>query len=109
MWIHQADAEFARGAARRARAGTYTPGNAALFMEARGVLLTGDALVTHNILTGRTGPQIMPAAFNRDSRQALQSLDELPTTPMTLLPGHGDPWTQGAAEAIRIAKRTGIS
>jgi len=28
---------------------------------------------------------------------------------MTLLPGHGDPWTQGAAEAIRIAKRAGIS
>lgn len=51
----------------------------------------------------------MPAAFNRDSREALQSLDELPTAARTLLPGHGDPWTQGAAEAIRIAKRTGIS
>jgi glyoxylase-like metal-dependent hydrolase (beta-lactamase superfamily II) len=51
----------------------------------------------------------MPAAFNRDSREALQSLDELPTAARILLPGHGDPWTQDAAEAIRIAKRTGIS
>jgi hypothetical protein len=51
----------------------------------------------------------MPAAFNRDSREVLQSLDELPTAARILLPGHGDPWTQDAAEAIRIAKRTGIS
>lgn len=63
-----------------------------------------DALVTHNTLTGRTGPQIMPAAFKRDSRQALQSLDQLPTAARTLLPrsrrsvdagcGRGDPHRQ---------------
>jgi glyoxylase-like metal-dependent hydrolase (beta-lactamase superfamily II) len=26
-----------------------------------------------------------------------------------LLPGHGDPWTQGVAEAVRLAKAAGRS
>ena len=56
------------------------------------MLLTGDALVTRNPLTGRIGPQVMPAAFNTDSTVALESLASLErATASTVLPGHGIP------------------
>ena len=70
----------------------HTPGMAALFLEWRRVLFTGDALVTRNPLTGRRGPQVMPRALNRDSRQAIQSLARLEELPAdVVLPGHGEP------------------
>ncbi len=88
----------------------HTPGMAALFFEQKGVLMTGDSLVTRNTLTGRKGPQIMPDALNRDSAEALRSLDALEGLPSDLvLPGHGDPWTEGAAEAVRLARVAGRS
>ena len=88
----------------------HTPGTAALQIESRGVLLSGDALVTRNPLTGRVGPQIMPAAFNRDTPEALASLAALDGIAAdTILPGHGEPWTQGASEAVRVARAAGVS
>jgi len=88
----------------------HTPGCAALLLEGRRVLLTGDVVVTWNPLTGRTGPQVMPSAFNRDTPQALRSLDILYGVPAdVLLPGHGEPWTEGAAEAARLARAAGPS
>lgn len=86
----------------------HTPGCAALLLEERRILLSGDVLVTWNALTGRTGPQISPSGFNRDTPQALRSLDIVERVPAdVLLPGHGDPWTQGAAEAVRLAREAG--
>jgi glyoxylase-like metal-dependent hydrolase (beta-lactamase superfamily II) len=74
------------------------------------VLLSGDVLVTWNPLTGRVGPQVMPSAFNRDTPQALRSLDRLDGIPADLLlPGHGEPWTEGTAEAARLARAAGPS
>ncbi len=88
----------------------HTPGTAALLLEGRRVLLTGDALVTRNPLTGRRGPQIMPRALNRDSQQALGSLGKLENLAADLiLPGHGDPWTQGVADAVQRARTAGFS
>lgn len=88
----------------------HTPGNCALFAEGRGALMTGDAMCTWNAYTGRTGPQIMPSALNLDSGQALASLDNLQgITADVLLPGHGDPWTQGVPEAVKQAKAAGRS
>jgi glyoxylase-like metal-dependent hydrolase (beta-lactamase superfamily II) len=55
------------GRPRVVHAPGHTAGNAALLFESRGVVCTGDALVTRNPLTGRVGPQIMPAAFNADT------------------------------------------
>jgi glyoxylase-like metal-dependent hydrolase (beta-lactamase superfamily II) len=79
-------------------------------LEGRRVLLSGDVLVTRNPLTGRVGPQIMPSGLNRDTPQALSSLDVLYGTPAeVLLPGHGEPWTQGAAQAARLARAAGPS
>jgi glyoxylase-like metal-dependent hydrolase (beta-lactamase superfamily II) len=98
------------GRPRAVHAPGHTPGCAALLLEGRRVLLTGDVVVTWNPLTGRTGPQIMPSAFNRDTPQALRSLDILYGVPAdVLLPGHGEPWTEGAAEAARLARAAGPS
>src|SRR2546423_1439290 len=83
----------------------HTPGMSALLFEGRRVVMTGDALVMRNPLTGRLGPQIAPAALNLDSRQALSSLDALGGAPADLvLPGHGEPGAQGVAEALRPAR-----
>ncbi len=98
------------GQPRAVHAPGHTPGSCALFLERQRVLLTGDTLVTWNPLTGRPGPQIMPSGLNRDTQQALASLDALRDVPAeVLLPGHGDPWTDGAAEAARRARAAGPS
>jgi glyoxylase-like metal-dependent hydrolase (beta-lactamase superfamily II) len=98
------------GRPRVVHAPGHTPGCAALLLEGRRVLLTGDVLATRNPLTGRVGPQIMPSGLNRDTPMALRSLDTLDGIPAdVLLPGHGEPWTEGAAEAARLARMAGPS
>jgi glyoxylase-like metal-dependent hydrolase (beta-lactamase superfamily II) len=72
------------------------------------VVFVGDVLCTLNPLTGRRGPQIAPKAFNKDSRQALESLDRVPEASM-LAVGHGDPWTEGIAAAVERARATGVT
>jgi glyoxylase-like metal-dependent hydrolase (beta-lactamase superfamily II) len=98
------------GRPRAVHAPGHTPGSAAILLEGRRVLLSGDALVTRNPLTGRVGPQIMPSGLNRDTPQALRSLGVLDGIPAdVLLPGHGEPWTEGVAEAVRLAREAGPS
>jgi glyoxylase-like metal-dependent hydrolase (beta-lactamase superfamily II) len=98
------------GRPRAVHAPGHTPGSAALLFEGRRVLVTGDVMGTENPLTGRIGPQIMPSGLNEDTDQALASLDALSGIDADLLlPGHGDPWTQGVAEAVRRAKAAGRS
>ena len=98
------------GRPRVVHAPGHTPGTCALLFEDRRALLTGDALVTWNPLTGRTGPQIMPSGLNRDTARALASLAALEQVQAdVLLPGHGDPWTGGVAEAVRAARAAGRS
>jgi glyoxylase-like metal-dependent hydrolase (beta-lactamase superfamily II) len=88
----------------------HTPGHSALMFDDRSALLCGDAVVTHNPLTGRVGPQIMPSAFNRDTPEALRSLAVLENVQAdVMLPGHGDPFTGGLAEAVRLARAAGVS
>ncbi len=88
----------------------HTEGSCALLFEARRALVTGDALATRNPLTGRVGPQIAPDGLNRDSEQALRSIDALTPLPAELvLTGHGEPWTGGIAEGVRLAKLAGRS
>ncbi len=55
-----------------------------------------------------SGPR--STGLNTDTAQALASLDALRGIDADLLlPGHGDPWTQGVAEAVRKAKAAGPS
>jgi glyoxylase-like metal-dependent hydrolase (beta-lactamase superfamily II) len=98
------------GRPRAVHAPGHSPGSAALQLEERGVLLTGDVLATRNPLTGRNGPQIMPSGLNSDTPQALRSLAALEGIRADLLlPGHGEPWTGGTAEALRRARAAGPS
>jgi glyoxylase-like metal-dependent hydrolase (beta-lactamase superfamily II) len=88
----------------------HTAGSAALWFESRSAVCTGDCLVTRNPMTGRRGPQIMPASLNVDTNGALNSLAALERVSAELvLPGHGEPWKHGAAEALRLAKLMGRS
>lgn len=98
------------GSPRAVHAPGHTGGSAAILLEGRSVLLTGDVLCTHNAYTGRSGPQIMPSGLNADTPQALASLANLDGIKAdVLLPGHGEPWTGGVEEAIRRARAAGPS
>jgi glyoxylase-like metal-dependent hydrolase (beta-lactamase superfamily II) len=59
---------------------------------------------------GKTGARVMPGAFNKNSAQALESLDHLHgIEAATVLPGNGDPWVGGLASAIVQAQKAGPS
>ncbi len=88
----------------------HTVGSCALLLDEKSVLFAGDVLSTWNAFTGRSGPQIMPSAMNQDTSQALQSLGALEGISADLvLPGHGDPWTGGVREAVKLARQAGPS
>jgi glyoxylase-like metal-dependent hydrolase (beta-lactamase superfamily II) len=88
----------------------HTDGSAALLLEDREILFSGDVLCTYNAYTGRTGPQIMPSGLNADTQRALASLANLNGIKAgMLLPGHGEPWTDGVEDAIRRARVAGPS
>jgi glyoxylase-like metal-dependent hydrolase (beta-lactamase superfamily II) len=78
----------------------HTPGSVAYHVPAAGAVFVGDALTTRNVLTGEAGPR--PAPFTADPALALASLDRIAELDATLvLPGHGWPWRDGTAEAVR--------
>lgn len=88
----------------------HTEGSCALFLESSHILFAGDVLTTWNPLTGDPGPQIMPSGMNHDTEQAMRSLGALDGVPAdTVLPGHGEPWTGGLIEAIRLAREAGVT
>jgi glyoxylase-like metal-dependent hydrolase (beta-lactamase superfamily II) len=98
------------GKPRVVHAPGHTDGSAAILLEDRQILFTGDVLCTHNAYTGRTGPQIMPSGLNTDTPRALASLDRLHgINAAMLLPGHGEPWTDGLENAIQRARTAGPS
>jgi glyoxylase-like metal-dependent hydrolase (beta-lactamase superfamily II) len=88
----------------------HTDGHCAMHLPDRDLLISGDALVTYDPYTGRTGPCIVAAAATKDTGQALRSLDAIEATgAATVAPGHGDVWTGGAAEAARLARQAGAA
>lgn len=88
----------------------HTRGSASLHVPGRELVFTGDALVTWNVMTGRHGPQIMPAAFNESSEQALASLSRLQDLDAAVvLPGHGPHFNGGAEAAVLQARAAGKS
>lgn len=88
----------------------HAPGHASFLFEDREVLISGDALVTRNTLTGRVGPQIMPSGLNSSTDQAMESLRRLEGVEASrLLPGHGEPWNGRLAVALERAREAGRS
>ena len=87
----------------------HTLGHVALHLPDRDVVITGDALVTHDPYTDTRGPRIVARGATADSERALASLERLSGTGVgTLLPGHGEPWTGGAERAVQEARQAGV-
>ena len=81
----------------------HTPGSVAIHVPAVDALFVGDALTTHDVLTGADGPRLAP--FTLDRAAALASLARLERTQARwVLPGHGQAWNGGVAEAVRSAQ-----
>jgi glyoxylase-like metal-dependent hydrolase (beta-lactamase superfamily II) len=75
----------------------HTAGHVAVFDPTTGVLVTGDALRTNG--TDLAGPD---AQYTADMAQAAASVRKLATLDVkSILPGHGDPLTTGAADALK--------
>jgi glyoxylase-like metal-dependent hydrolase (beta-lactamase superfamily II) len=82
----------------------HTAGHCALLFEGHRALFVGDALCTYNALTGQSGPQVMPKPFNVSTAQCYDSLTALEGVEAdVLLPGHGQPWRGGVADAVKRA------
>lgn len=89
----------------------HSPGQCALFFPDREVLLTGDALVTHDLLRGRPQPPGPPfAGLSDDHDRAVASAGALADVgPVTLLPGHGEPWTGDLRDVVGPEATAGAS
>jgi glyoxylase-like metal-dependent hydrolase (beta-lactamase superfamily II) len=81
----------------------HTPGSAALHLPSHDVLFIGDAIATYSVTDGYRGPRIAPFGF--DYGQARESLGRLEgLAARMVLPGHGDAFTGGVDEAVRLAR-----
>jgi glyoxylase-like metal-dependent hydrolase (beta-lactamase superfamily II) len=81
----------------------HTPGHVAYHFPVHGALFVGDAICTWHPTRGRRGPQLM--AFNVSTAQAFESLAAIEGIDAGLvLVGHGEPWTEGPAEAASRAR-----
>jgi glyoxylase-like metal-dependent hydrolase (beta-lactamase superfamily II) len=88
----------------------HTLGHCALHLADRDVLFAGDAIVTLDPYTGRTGPRLVARAATVDSRRNLQTLDALLATgAKTVLTGHGEPWTDGVEGAVAAARAAPVA
>ncbi len=83
----------------------HTPGEVAFYLSDSNVLFSGDTIITRNLLTGEPGqPQIPHHLLNDNDREAQYSIDRLKELGhVTMLPGHGKPWTGSISNAIEIA------
>ena len=84
----------------------HTPGEVVFDLADRNVLISGDTLVTRNLLTGEHGqPQLVSPVLNGDYKQANRSLDLLRELGrVIMLPGHGKPWSGSIADAVAVAR-----
>jgi glyoxylase-like metal-dependent hydrolase (beta-lactamase superfamily II) len=85
----------------------HTVGSVALHVPSHDALFVGDAIATVAVTTGVTGPMIAP--FTADAAEARRSLDRLEGVEAGwLLPGHGEPWTEGVGAAVALV-RSGVA
>jgi glyoxylase-like metal-dependent hydrolase (beta-lactamase superfamily II) len=81
----------------------HTPGNAALHVPSHDALFVGDAFATKAVTTGDEGPRVAP--FTADAEEAVRSLARIENLEARwVLPGHGEAWTGGVAEAVRLVR-----
>jgi glyoxylase-like metal-dependent hydrolase (beta-lactamase superfamily II) len=86
----------------------HTPGSAALHVPSHDALFVGDALATKAVTTGDEGPRVAP--FTADADEAVRSLARIENLEARwVLPGHGEAWTGGVAEAVRLVRERAAS
>lgn len=89
----------------------HTRGESVFYLQNRGVLFSGDTMVTRDLMTGEMGgPQITHPLLNYDYKQSQHSLDLMRQFGnVTMLPGHGKPWIGNISDAIKMALDNVIS
>lgn len=98
------------GAPRIVRTPGHTLGHCALHLPDRDAVLAGDALVTFDPYTARTGPRVVARAATADSARNLRTLDALlETDAWTVLTGHGPAWHDGVASAVAKARAAPVA
>ena len=87
----------------------HTDGSCVLEFRNHDVVFVGDLLCTASPRSGARAPaQLQSRASNRNSEQAMQSLERLSGIGAALvLPGHGGPWRDGVEAAVESARRIG--
>lgn len=105
-WPQEVQAEPLPAGLRAVFCPGHTDGHCAYLHESSGVVFSGDALVTRNVITGRAGPQLHPIL--RDRLRASASLGAFAGLPAHwLLPGHGEPWRGEMERAVARARLPG--
>ena len=88
----------------------HTHGHCAVHLESRGVVFPGDAWVTRDPYTGKTGPRLVARSATNNVEQNLKSLELLEKIDAPLaLTGHGAPWRESAADGAREARAAGAA
>jgi glyoxylase-like metal-dependent hydrolase (beta-lactamase superfamily II) len=88
----------------------HTLGHCALHLPDRDAVIAGDAIVTLDPYTARTGPRLVARAATVDSERNLASLDALAETgARTVLMGHGEPWHEGVESLVAQARQAGAA
>jgi glyoxylase-like metal-dependent hydrolase (beta-lactamase superfamily II) len=88
----------------------HTKGHMALHLPDRDIVFAGDAIVTRDPYTDRTGPRLVARAATWNSQINLDSLDRIAATGAgTLVSGHGDPFREGAEAAAAAARVAGAA
>jgi len=83
----------------------HTDGEICLLLQDKKTLISGDTIVTRDLLTGALGqPQLTSPILTNNYKEAMRSLDLLRTLGnVTMLSGHGTPWKGDMNEAVTIA------
>ena len=87
----------------------HTDGSCVLEFREHGVTFVGDLLCTVEPRLGRPAdPQLQSRGSNKNSELAMESLSRLEgIETKVVLPGHGNPWTDGIEAAVATARRIG--
>ena len=88
----------------------HTKGHMTLHLPDRDIAFVGDAIVTRDPYTDRTGPRLVARSATWNSEAAKASLEKIAATgASTLVCGHGEPWREGAAAAAAAARDADVA
>lgn len=82
----------------------HTSGHCMYHLPDRGVLISGDGLITEDPLTHATGPRLIDHAFSHDHAQAIRSLETVRDVEASVVAsGHGPPYRGSPSDAVERA------